>query len=159
MASSLGALVAGLDEKAQIEIIAKAIEDFHFENDKSGYYFAYKGHINVAHPNRKDLIGTSLENAKDSNGVYYVQELYKNAKEGKGKFVYFVFSKPLPDGRLGEAQKVAYSAMIPNTNDIWISTVYILIPCKTIQGKYQSLCLPVCKIFYIEICGFQSSFS
>ena len=68
MASSLGALVARLDEKAQIEIIAKAIEDFSLlKNDKSGYYFAYKGHINVAHPNRKDLIGTSLENAKDSN--------------------------------------------------------------------------------------------
>ena len=141
MASSLGALVAGLDEKAQIEIIAKAIEDFHFENDKSGYYFAYKGHINVAHPNRKDLIGTSLENAKDSNGVYYVQELYKNAKEGKGKFVYFVFSKPLPDGRLGEAQKVAYSAIIPNTNDIWISTGVYIDTLQDHTGKISKLML------------------
>lgn len=141
MASSLGALVAGLDEKAQIEIIAKAIEDFHFENDKSGYYFAYKGHINVAHPNRKDLIGTSLENAKDSNGVYYVQELYKNAKEGKGNFVYFVFSKPLPDGKLGEAQKVAYSAMIPNTNDIWISTGVYIDTLQDHTGKISKLML------------------
>ena len=141
MASSLGALVAGLDEKAQIEIIAKAIEDFHFENDKSGYYFAYKGHINVAHPNRKDLIGTSLENAKDSNGVYYVQELYKNAKAGKGDFVYFVFSKPLPDGKLGEAQKVAYSAMIPNTNDIWISTGVYIDTLQDHTGKISKLML------------------
>ncbi|TLD83406.1 methyl-accepting chemotaxis protein [Helicobacter trogontum] len=136
MASSLGVLVNGLDEKSQLAIIAKAIEDFHFEDDKSGYYFVYKGHVNVAHPNRKDLIGTSLQNAKDSNGVYYVQELYKNAKEGKGKFVYFVFSKPLPDGRLGEAQKVAYSAMIPNTDNMWISTgVYI----DTLQGHTSKI--------------------
>ncbi|GAB0172050.1 hypothetical protein NHP164001_00630 [Helicobacter trogontum] len=136
MASSLRALVNGLDEKSQLAIIAKAIEDFHFEDDKSGYYFVYKGHVNVVHPNRKDLIGTSLQNAKDSNGVYYVQELYKNAKEGKGKFVYFVFSKPLPDGRLGEAQKVAYSAMIPNTDNMWISTgVYI----DTLQGHTSKI--------------------
>ncbi len=126
MASSLGELVAGLSEKEQIAIIAKAIDKFRFEDDKSGYYFAYKEYINVAHPNRKDLIGTSLENAKDSNGVYYVQELYKNAKDGGGKFVYYVFSKPLNNGQLGEAQKVAYAAMIPNTQNIWIATgVYI----------------------------------
>lgn len=59
MASSLGELVKGLDEKDQIAIIAKAIDKFNFEDDKSGYYFAFQKGITVAHPNRKDMIGVS----------------------------------------------------------------------------------------------------
>ncbi|WP_236096867.1 hypothetical protein [Helicobacter magdeburgensis] len=38
VAQSLGALIKGLDEKQQIAVIAKAIEDFRFEDDKSGYF-------------------------------------------------------------------------------------------------------------------------
>ena len=49
---------------------------FGFENDKCGYYFAYKYYTPVAHPTRKDLIGKSLYNAKDDKGVYYVRELF-----------------------------------------------------------------------------------
>ncbi|WP_301207697.1 methyl-accepting chemotaxis protein [Helicobacter rodentium] len=124
IAEALGELVVGLDEPSQIAIIAKAIEKFRFESDKSGYYFAYKEHTPVAHPTRKDLIGKSLYEAKDANGVYYVRDLYETAKTQKQqtKYVHFSFSKPLPDGSLGTAQKVGYAAMIPNTNNIWIST-------------------------------------
>ncbi|WP_207801040.1 cache domain-containing protein, partial [Helicobacter cinaedi] len=124
VAQSLGALIKGLDEKQQIAVIAKAIEDFRFEDDKSGYYFTYKEYVPVAHPTRKDLLGKSLAEAKDVNGVYYVRELFDTAKSqsAKGKFVHFVFSKPLPDGTLGNAPKIAYAAMIPNTDNIWIST-------------------------------------
>lgn len=128
MALSLGVLVKGLPEKEQIEIIAKAIEDFRFEEDKSGYYFVYQEYVPVAHPTRKDLIGKSLYEAKDANGVYYVRDLYSTAQSQtpKGKFVYFVFSKPLPDGTLTTADKVGYAAMIPNTRNMWISTgVYV----------------------------------
>ena len=60
VAQSLGALVKGLDEKEQIAVIAQAIENFRFEDDKSGYFFAYKEYVPVAHPTRKDLIGKSL---------------------------------------------------------------------------------------------------
>ncbi|RAX52593.1 cache domain-containing protein [Helicobacter sp. 11-8110] len=77
----LGELVGGLDEKSQIAIIAKAIEKFRFENDKSGYFFVYKDHVPVAHPTRKDLIGKSLYDAKDPNGVYYVRELFESTKK------------------------------------------------------------------------------
>ncbi|MBD5165795.1 cache domain-containing protein, partial [Helicobacter sp.] len=128
LAESLGELVEGLDEPSQIAIIAKAIEKFRFEEDKSGYYFAYKEYVPVAHPTRKDLIGKSLYEAKDPKGVYYVRELFETAKTQKQqtKFVRFSFSKPLPDGTLGTAQKVGYAAMIPNTQNIWISTgVYV----------------------------------
>lgn len=102
MAYSLGELVNGLDEKSQIAIIAKAIENFRFEEDKSGYFFVYKDHFPVAHPTRKDLIGKSLYDAKDPKGVYYVRELFESAKnqDEKGKFIRFEFSKPLPNGEL-----------------------------------------------------------
>ncbi|STP10526.1 putative methyl-accepting chemotaxis protein [Helicobacter cinaedi] len=124
VAQSLGALIKGLDEKQQIAVIAKAIEDFRFEDDKSGYYFAYKEYVPVAHPTRKDLLGKSLAEAKDVNGVYYVRELFDTSKRqtDKGLFVHYLFSKPLPDGTLGNAPKIAYAAMIPNTDNIWIST-------------------------------------
>ncbi|WDL74960.1 cache domain-containing protein [Helicobacter winghamensis] len=124
LANTLGEFVRGLDEATQIQIIATGIEKFRFENDKSGYYFAYKEHIPVAHPTRKDLIGKSLYEAKDVNGVYYVRELFETAKaqDKETKFVYFTFSKPLPDGTHGTAQKIGYAVMIPNTNNIWLST-------------------------------------
>ncbi|TLD96146.1 chemotaxis protein, partial [Helicobacter jaachi] len=128
LADSLGALIEGKSEAEQIDIIAKAIEKFRFEDDKSGYYFAYKEYVPVAHPTRKDLIGKSLAETKDANGVFYVRELYQTAKEQtkEGKFVHFVFSKPLPDGSLGNAPKVAYATLIPHTQNIWLSTgVYI----------------------------------
>ncbi|WP_104742259.1 methyl-accepting chemotaxis protein [Helicobacter trogontum] len=126
MASSLGELVKGLDEKEQIAIIAKAIGKFNFEDDKSGYYFAYQKGVNIAHPNRKDIIGISLWDSKDPNGVYYIRELFESAKNKLGSFVYYIFSKPLPQGGFVDAQKVAYAQLIPNTQDIWIATgVYI----------------------------------
>ncbi|WP_334090339.1 methyl-accepting chemotaxis protein [Helicobacter typhlonius] len=128
LAESLGTLVKGRNEAEQIRIIAEAIEDFRFEDDKSGYFFAYKEYVPVAHPTRKDLIGKSLAQTKDANGVYYVRELYDSAKTQtkEGKFVHFVFSKPMPNGSLDNAPKIAYAALIPNTQDIWLSTgVYI----------------------------------
>ena len=84
--------------------------------------------MNVAHPNRKDIIGTSLWDSKDPNGVYYIQDLFESAKDQskEGKFVYYIFSKPLPQGGFIDAQKVAYAQLIQNTKDIWIATgVYI----------------------------------
>ena len=128
MAASLGELVKGLPEDEQIKIIDNAIDKFRFEEDKSGYFFVYKEHTPVAHPTRKDLIGKSLYDTKDDNGIYYVRELFETAKtqNNEGKFVYFVFSKPKPDGSLGIADKIGYAVIIPNTENIWISTgVYI----------------------------------
>ncbi|TNH35203.1 chemotaxis protein, partial [Campylobacter helveticus] len=124
MAESLGGLLEGVtDEKQQIAIIAKAIENFRFEDDKSGYFFVYKKTVNVAHPVRKDLIGSDLKEAKDAKGVQYVVELYNQAKNGGG-FVFFDFTKGGENSTV--AQKNAYAALIPNTEDIWISTgVYV----------------------------------
>ena len=128
LAISLGSRVKGLPEEEQIALIAEAIEDFRFESDKSGYFFAYKEYVSVAHPIRKDLIGKSLHDTKDINGVYYVKELFESAKTQtpEEKVVYYEFSKPFPDGSLTNAPKIAYARLIPNTQNIWLSTgVYV----------------------------------
>ena len=126
VANAIGDLLIDVQsEEQKIAIIAQAIERFRFEDDKSGYYFAYKLHVPVAHPTRKDLIGKDLGQTADANGVYYVRDLH-TAAQNNGGFVYFVFTKPQPDGSNKLADKLAYACFIPNTDGIWISTgVYI----------------------------------
>ncbi|MFQ6342549.1 cache domain-containing protein, partial [Campylobacter sp. VTCC 70190] len=163
MAQSLGDLLENVpNEKEKIAIIDKAIENFRFEQDKSGYFFVYKKTTNVAHPVRKDLIGKDLKDAKDANGVYYVQELYKKALNGGG-FVFYDFTKGGSQSSI--AQKNAYSVMIPNTDDIWISTgVYVdtlepyiqkemeLIPEHFQAGFIKSLAIAT--LLIVAICPF-----
>ncbi|HEB9420342.1 TPA: cache domain-containing protein, partial [Campylobacter coli] len=122
MAIALGDLIKNVDsEEEKVKIIATAIENFRFEEDKSGYFFVYQKTTVKAHPVRKDLIGTDMYNAKDKNGIFYVRELYQKALD-KGGFVTYYFTKPQPDGKNTIAEKTAYSYLIPNTNDLWIST-------------------------------------
>ena len=128
MASALGEIVKGLDEKEQIQIISKAISKMYFEDDKSSYYFVYKEGVALAYPHQTDIIGKSLWDTKDINGTYFIRDLFESAKDDskRGKFVYYVFPKPLPDGKFVDAQKVSYAQLIPNTANIWIGTgVYI----------------------------------
>ncbi|MDY5951387.1 MAG: methyl-accepting chemotaxis protein [Helicobacter sp.] len=128
MASALGEVVKGLDEKEQIQIISKAISKMYFEDDKSSYYFVYKEGVALSYPHQTDIIGKSLWDTKDINGTYFIRDLFESAKDEskRGKFVYYVFPKPLPDGKFVDAQKVSYAQLIPNTANIWIGTgVYI----------------------------------
>nr|WP_311394744.1 cache domain-containing protein [Campylobacter hepaticus] len=55
---------------------------------------------------------SDLGNAKDSNGIFYVQELYKKALN-KGGFVSYKFTKPQNDGSTVIADKTSYSYLIP----------------------------------------------
>ena len=128
MASALGEIVKGLSEKEQIQIISKAIDKMYFEDDKSSYYFVYKEGVALAYPHQTDIIGKSLWDTKDINGTYFIRDLFESAKDDskRGKFVYYVFPKPLPVGKFVDAQKVSYAQLIPNTANIWIGTgVYI----------------------------------
>lgn len=141
-AELIGSMVKDKPESEQIEIIDKAIAKFRFEDDGSGYYYVYKRTTPVAHPNRKDIIGKDLANVADSNGVKYVSELYAAAKRG-GDFVRFIFSKPLPNGTLGEAPSVKYSVFIPNTDEIWISTGVYTDTLETIvEGNSSEIMKP-----------------
>jgi len=150
MADALGNLVKGKSEEEQIKIIADAIESFRYEDDKSGYYYVYKGTVSVAHPVRKDLLGKDLASAKDSDGMAYVSELYEAAKKGGG-FVKFKFTKPQPDGTNIIAEKESYVKFIPNTADIWISTA---VYTDTLEASANAVTAPI--INYLENKFFQA---
>ena len=122
MAVALGKALAGVtDRQEQHDIIKSYIQDYRFEEDKSGYYFTYIGTTIFMHPTLPQREGEDLGNTPDANGVFYVRDLYENAKKGGG-FVNFDFPKP---PSMDIATKWAYVEYIPGT-DIWISTgVYI----------------------------------
>ena len=124
-ASILGhAIKAAGDENEKIEIIRRYIDDFTFELDKSGYFFVYKGTVNVALPPQKSTQGKDLGANRDVNGVYYVRELAAQAAKGGG-FTSYIFGKPQPGGGVKDAPKLAYSKPIPGS-DYFIGTgIYI----------------------------------
>lgn len=120
MSKSLGELLKDIPLNIQDSVLRSAVENIRFENDSSGYYFIYKGTTNVALPTRKESVGKDLAQAKDVNGIYFVQELNKQA-QGGGGFVEYVFPKP----NKGDQPKLGYSELIPGT-DAWIGTgIYI----------------------------------
>ncbi|MDR2488882.1 MAG: methyl-accepting chemotaxis protein [Desulfovibrio sp.] len=125
IAHALGKALAGISDSAkQAEVIKSYINDIRFEEDKSGYYFVYRGTVVFVHPAQPALVGKDLGQTKDANGVYYVSDLHKAAQKGGG-FVSFIFGKPQPDGGIVNAPKIAYVEAIPGT-DLWISTgIYV----------------------------------
>ena len=122
MAVALSAALKGVtDRQEQHDIIKSYIQEYRFEEDKSGYYFTYIGTVIFMHPTLPQREGEDLGTTADANGVFYVKELYENAQKGGG-FVYFSFPKP-PSMEI--APKLAYVQYIQGT-DIWISTgIYI----------------------------------
>ncbi|OEU68620.1 MAG: chemotaxis protein [Desulfovibrio sp. S3730MH75] len=121
MALSLGEelkTVKGDQEK--LEFIRHALDPIRYEKDSSGYFFVYKGTVNMVMPPKKSLQGKDLKGLKDRNGVYLIQELDKVAHSGGG-YVAYDFEKP----GAGIQPKISYARMIPGT-DLWIGTgVYI----------------------------------
>ncbi|WP_187170344.1 methyl-accepting chemotaxis protein [Salidesulfovibrio onnuriiensis] len=119
MAISLGKALEGFERAEQDAILRKAITPIIFEEDKSGYYFVFRGTITVAHP-KASLIDKDLKDLKDANGIKMIAELDKAAKAGGG-FVEYIW----PKGDSGDQPKLSYAQMIPGT-DVSIGTgVYI----------------------------------
>lgn len=117
MAVSLGEAVSVIDSKEEkIATIRRLIDKFRFESDKSGYFFVYEETTVVALPPKPALHGKNLKDAKDANGIYFVSDLNKAAKNGGG-FVEYIFPKP----GAGNQPKLAYANMIPGTS-MWIGT-------------------------------------
>lgn len=120
-ATGLEMLVSGLPAAEQLKIITDFVEKSRFEQDKSGYFYVYKGTVNVAHPTQKKLIGKDLAKTADQNGVFYVAELDKVAKAGGG-YVTFVFPDPNGPGSLA---KLGYAEMVEGS-PFWIGTgIYV----------------------------------
>jgi len=62
--------------------------------DTDGYFFAYNYQgINQVLGPKPELEGKDLSGLKDSNGVFFVQEIIKSARAGEG-YVSYLFNKP-----------------------------------------------------------------
>jgi len=117
IAVALGQNLAELKTEAEkIKKLQDLIDPIRFEADKSGYFYAYQGTVNVAHPMNKSLIGKDLKGMKDVNGVYPIRALLKAAQSGDG-FCFFTWDKP----GSGPTLKLGYAEFIPGTR-IWIGT-------------------------------------
>ncbi|WP_415716691.1 methyl-accepting chemotaxis protein [Maridesulfovibrio sp.] len=121
MALSIGQEIKRIsDPDERLEFIRQALDPVRFEKDNSGYFFVYKGTVNMVMPPKKSLHGKDLGGLKDKNGLYMIRELSKIAHSGGG-YVKYYFEKP----GSGIQPKISYSMMIPGT-DMWIGTgVYI----------------------------------
>ena len=121
LALAISSQLTGIrDKETQHRFIQDAVAQVRFKKDRSGYFFAYEGTTNVAHPIEKSIVGSDRGQTKDKNGKTYVRELKKAAASG-GSFVDYVYNKP---GQ-GDQPKLAYAEMIPGT-PYWVGTgVYI----------------------------------
>ncbi|WP_374289491.1 methyl-accepting chemotaxis protein [Desulfovibrio desulfuricans] len=109
------------DPKEQYALIEKYTDYQRFFPNDEGYFFTYKTdgtRINV--PTNKSGNGKNLIDLKDSDGVYMVRSLIEAAQKGGG-FVSYRFDKP----GAGVQPKLAYSRMIPGTDVIIGTGVYI----------------------------------
>lgn len=117
MAVELGRQLALVPPEQRDELARTVVYPMRFMPDGSGYFFIYRGTVNVAHPTIPKMVGEDLGDRKDANGVLFVVELQKAAKAGGGYVVYNFPKKagepPLP--------KRSYAKMIPGT-DLWIGT-------------------------------------
>ena len=133
-ALTLGHALDGIDdEQEKIEIIRKLIDDIRFENDKSGYFFVYRGTVCIALPPAKAKHGVDLGDTKDKNGLYLVREMRDKAQAGGG-FVEYIWPKP-PGNE--DTPKLSYAEMIPGT-DMWIGTGVYLDNVEHYQAEMSS---------------------
>lgn len=120
VALTISSLLKGIsDDSTKLRLIREAVDKIRYEYDNSGYFFIYKGTVNIAHPDHK-YIGQDLGNTKDVNNTYFIREAYENIQKGGG-YNNLVFNKP---GK-GDQPKIVYAEAIPDT-EYWIATgVYI----------------------------------
>lgn len=121
-------------EEAKLETLRKIVDTIWFEEDKSGYFYAYRGTICVAHAANAKLIGKDLKGLQDHDGNYIIQELLKIAKNGGGllRFPWELKDKGIQD-------KIGTALFIPGT-DIWIGTgIYLNNIVTTKQNIHQAL--------------------
>ncbi|MGE4278421.1 MAG: methyl-accepting chemotaxis protein [Magnetospirillum sp.] len=89
--------------------------------DGGEYVFAFDDNaVTVVHPNA-ELVGKSLSELKDVNGVYIVRELVKAARAGGGA-VSYVWPRAGSDKPVG---KISYAVLVPGWNFMVGSGVYV----------------------------------
>ncbi|THB79227.1 MAG: methyl-accepting chemotaxis protein [Desulfobulbaceae bacterium] len=117
MALSLATVLESAGSAEQKEDVLRTfIDPARFEDDKSGYFFIYRGTTVIANPAQPELIGKDLGSTVDENGVQVVSELFKQARDGGG-FVEYVWPKPGSES----SPKISYAQMIAGS-DYWVGT-------------------------------------
>ena len=114
--------------------VQKAIQDGiqHVRFGDNGYYFVYDTDVVVAaHPLKPKLVGQAGMDKQDKKGNYYRREIVEKAKAGGG-FTEYWFPKP---GDKEPSPKLAYSEIIPGTNFVLVTAVYI----DEIQAESQRI--------------------
>ncbi|WP_027178281.1 methyl-accepting chemotaxis protein [Maridesulfovibrio bastinii] len=133
LAESLKLALKGVTDKTeQAAIVQQALDSIRFEDDNSGYFYAYRKTVCIAHATLPKLIGKDLADLKDAGGNYMVRNLYQTARAGGGVMP-FEWEKP---GE-GVQPKIGTAKFIPGT-DIWIGTGVYLSHVKKAQDKIQS---------------------
>jgi methyl-accepting chemotaxis protein len=121
LAHELGVQLSLLDgTDKQLERIRQTLETFRFEDDRTGYFFAYNGTVAITVPTNPGLAGKDLKDLADPNGVYIIREILRAAQSGGG-FVAYLWDKG--EGML--TPKVSYAQMIPNTSYLVGTGVYL----------------------------------
>lgn len=120
------------DKDQQAAIIQKALNKIRFEDDRSGYFYAYRGTVCIAHATSPKLIGKDLSNLKDASGHLIVRDLLSLARSGGG-VTPFDWEKP---GE-GAQPKIGTAKLIPGT-DIWIGTGVYLSHVHKAQSKIKT---------------------
>ncbi len=122
VALAAGAQIATLgSEEEKLEAIRDLLAPIRFEDDQSGYLFAYHDDGTVITvPPKPELTGKNLSGAQDKKGNFFIKDLIVAAEKGGG-FVEYWFDKP---GK-GLQPKLAYVEFIPGSR-YWLGTgVYI----------------------------------
>ncbi|SHN70717.1 methyl-accepting chemotaxis protein [Desulfovibrio litoralis] len=121
LATSLSSSVKNLPREEAIAKIKEQTRDIRFENDKSGYFFAYENTTALSVPVKTSNENKDLGNVQDEKGLYFVREL-NNVSENGG-FVTWYFPKNANDPKA--YPKLGYAKKIQGTN-FWIGTgIYI----------------------------------
>jgi methyl-accepting chemotaxis protein len=132
LANSLATQLRGVtDRDEQYAIVQRNLDAIRFGEDNSGYFYAYRGTVCVAHATMSRLIGQDLSGLKGPDGAYLIRNLLSIARSGGG-VTEFPWEKP---GE-GVQQKIGSAAYIPGT-DIWIGTGAYLSNIKAAENRLQ----------------------
>ena len=122
---------AAKTREEQIAIITAETDPVRFFSDHSGYYFSYDtAGVRVNVPINKSANGKNCMELKDKKDFLFVQGIVEAAKAGGG-FVQYFFEK---EGK-GIQPKMSYSAMIPGTDFLVGTGVYI----DDVQAEREAL--------------------
>ena len=121
VAALLGQALREIDgTEARQRKIPEWVNPIRYEADRSGYFFVFRGTVNVAHSLEPDRQGTDMGDIRTADGRTVIDE-YNQIARGGGGFIEYQWAKP--GG--GKAPKIGYAEMIPGT-DFWIgSGVYL----------------------------------